>query len=118
MSQVNVNEIISELLMESLGEEWYLELAKKGSPHSYASKKNGNQRWAAKLAEKLIAKKDEYEFIGIFSEGETDSGPILEGVVYYCTEWYMKKSPYMYFEKKDACKGYLKRKKPVEYIEG
>jgi len=118
MSKVNVSEVISELLSESLGEEWYIELAKKGSPHSYASRKNGNQRWATKLAETLVTKKDEYEFIGIYTEGETASGPILEGVVYYCTEWYVKKSPYMYFEKKDACKTYLKRNKPADYIEG
>ena len=115
---ININELMSELLTEKFGEQWYLELAKVKSPHSYASKKSGNRRWAEKLAEKLLDKKDEYEFIGIFSDGETDAGPILEGVVYHCTEWYVKMSPYMYFEKKMACKGYLRSNKPEEYIEG
>mgnify|MGYP002808306388 CR=1 FL=1 len=110
--------LIFELLTEKFGEEWYLELAKKGAKFSYASKKHGNQKWAERLAEKLLDKKDEYELIGIFSEGETASGPILEGVVYHCTEWYVKKSPYMYFEKKVACKDHLRSKKPEEYIEG
>ena len=118
MSQINVNEIISELLLERLGEDWYIELAKPGAKHSYALKKGGNQRWAQKLAEKLVKDKNDYEFIGIFTEGETDSGPILEGVVYHCTESYLKKSPYMYFEKKDACKRHLRSGKPEDYIEG
>jgi len=112
------NEIISELLAEGLGLEWSIELAKPGEYHSYALKKTGNQRWAQKLAEKLVKDKNDYEFIGIFTEGETDSGPILEGEVYHCTKAYLKKSPYMYFEKKDACKTFLKSGKPQEYIEG
>ena len=115
---ININELISELLSEKFGEQWYLELAKVKSPHSQASKKNGNQRWAEGLAKKLLDKRDEYEFIGIFSDGETEEGPILEGVVYHCTEFYVKKSPYMYFEKKQACRDHLRSGKPEEYIEG
>ena len=110
--------LISELLTEKFGEEWYLELAESGSKVSYASKKHGNQKWAERLAKKLLDRKDEYEFIGIFSEGQTDEGPILEGMVYHCTDFYVKKSPYMYFEKKDACKSHLRSGKPEDYIEG
>ena len=69
--EYDINELVSELLLEKFGEEWYLELAKEKSPHSYASKKHGNQKWSARLAEKLLDKKDEYEFIGIFCEGDT-----------------------------------------------
>ena len=118
MNQVDINELVSELLSEKFGEAWYIELAKPGAKHSYALKKSGNQRWAEKLAEKLVKDENDYEFIGIYTEGVTESGPILEGVVYHCTESYLKKSPYMYFEKKDACKSHLRSGKPEDYIEG
>ena len=112
------NSAVYELLYEKLGEEWYIELADPGAKHSYASKKSGNQTWAEKKAKKLVKDENDYEFIGIFSEASSDEGPILSGVVYHCTESYLKKSPYMYFEKKDACKRHLRSGKPEDYIEG
>jgi hypothetical protein len=114
----DTNQLVSDLMFERMGEEWRLELAKSGNKVSYASKRHGSRNWAEKLAEKLLKSSDEYEFIGIFSEGESTEGPILEGVVYHCTEFYLKKSPYMYFEKKDACRYTLRTKKPTEYVEG
>ena len=107
MNQVVINELVSELILEKFGEAWYIELAKPGAKHSYALKKSGTERWAQKLAEKLVKDENDYEFIGIYTEGVTEAGPILQGVVYHCTESYLKKSPYMYFEKKDACKTHL-----------
>lgn len=113
-----ISKIVSELLTEKLGESWKLELAKKGSKFSYASKRNGTQSWASSMAKKLLKKSEDYEFIGIFSESDSSEGPILEGVVYFCTEYYIQKSPYMYFEKKDACKKTSRTNKPTYYIEG
>jgi hypothetical protein len=112
------NSAVYELLYETLGEEWYIELADPGAKHSYASKKSGNLPWAEKKAKKLVKDENDYEFIGIFSEATSAEGPILSGVVYHCTESYLKKSPYMYFEKKDACKRNLRSGKPEDYIEG
>jgi hypothetical protein len=109
---------VYELLYETLGEEWYIELAKPGAKHSYALRKSGNQAWSDKGAKKLVKDDNDYEFIGTFSEATSPEGPILMGVVYHCTESYLKKSPYMYFEKKDACKRHLRTGKPEEYIEG
>ena len=114
----DMNHLVSELIFKRMGEDWRLELAKSGNKFSYPSKKQGSRNWAERLAEKLLKSADEYEFIGIFSEGESSEGPILEGVVYYCTEFYLKKSPYMYFEKKDACRHTFRTKKPTEYVEG
>tara|TARA_A100001037_G_scaffold67550_1_gene59983 strand:+ start:22625 stop:22993 length:369 start_codon:yes stop_codon:yes gene_type:complete len=117
--RIDTNQLISELISESLGDTWKLELAATGKKFSYASKRDGNRSWADKMAKKLVKDSiEDYEFIGIFSEGESSEGPILTGVVYHCTEFYLKKSPYMYFEKKDACKIVFKTKKPTEYIEG
>ena len=109
---------VYELLYEALGEVWYIELAKPGAKHSYALRKSGNEAWSDKSAKKLVKDDNDYEFIGTFSEATSPEGPILTGVVYHCTESYLKKSPYMYFEKKDACKSHLKSGKPQEYIEG
>jgi hypothetical protein len=118
-NKIDMDQLISELLLENLGDEWKLELAKAGKKLSYASRRSGNISWAEKLAKKLVKEShDEYEFIGIFSEDDSSEGPILTGVVYHCTEFYLKKSPYMYFEKKDACRIVHKTKKPTEYIEG
>ncbi len=70
------------------------------------------------MAKKLVAKeKDGFKFIGIFSEGESTEGPIVDGYVYHCTEEYLQKAPHMHRDKKKACKTHIKSGKPVEYYE-
>jgi hypothetical protein len=106
------------LVSESLGESYKLELAKSGEKYSFETKKEGNESWSKNMANRFLKEKHKYEFIGSFTESMSTEGPILSGTVYHCTEWYIKNSPYMYFEKKEACKKNIKTNKPIDYIEG
>jgi hypothetical protein len=103
---------------ESLGERYQLELAKSGDKLSYETRTSGNESWSIKISKKFMNNKDDYEFIGSFTESPSSEGPILSGTIYHCTSWYLKNAPYMYFEKKEACKKNIKSKKPEDYIEG
>lgn len=110
-----IDELISE---DKLGETWHLEMAPNHARYSFSSKKHGNENWAKSLATKLTQKeKEDFKFIGIFSEGETDEGPIVDGYVFHCTEEYLSKAPHMHRDKRNACKRHLKTGKVEEYLE-
>ena len=65
--------IFDELIREDkLGETWKVELAPNHARYSFSSQKSGNENWAKSIANKLVQKeKEDYKFIGIFSEGES-----------------------------------------------
>lgn len=111
--------IFDELIKEDkLGETWRIELAPNHSRYSFSSKKSGNETWAKSLAMKLLKQdKDEYKFIGVFSEGETDDGPIVDGYIFHCTEEYFKNVPHLHRDKRKAIKQHLKTNKIIEYFE-
>ena len=113
------DEIIDQLIREDkLGETWKIELAPNHARYSFSSKKSGKEQWAKAVAKKLVGKeKDDFKFIGIYSEGESTEGPIVDGYVYHCTEEYLDKVPHMHRDKKIACKKHLKTGNPVEYYE-
>ena len=113
------DELIDELIKEDkLGETWRIELAPNHARYSFSSQKSGKENWATALAKKLVAKeKDGFKFIGIFSEGESTEGPIVDGYVYHCTEEYLDKVPHMHRDKKNACKQHIKTGKVTEYLE-
>lgn len=113
------DKIIDELIFEDkLGETWQLEMAPNHARYSYSSSKSGNENWAKNLANKLIQKeKEDFKFIGIFSEGETSEGPVVDGFVFHCTDEYLDKAPHMHRDKRKACKRHLKTGKVEEYLE-
>jgi hypothetical protein len=113
------DEIIDELIAEDkLGETWKLEMAPNHARYSFSSNKSGNENWAKVLATKLVKKeKEDFKFIGIFSEGESTEGPIVDGYVFHCTEEYLSKVPHMHRDKKKACKQHIKTGKVTEYLE-
>ena len=113
------DDIIDELISEDkLGENWHLEMAPNHARYSFSSSKFGNENWARKLATKLIQnEKEDFKFIGIFSEGETSEGPVVDGYVFYCTQEYLSKAPHMHRDKRNACKRHLKTGKVEEYLE-
>ena len=113
------DDIIDELIAEDkLGETWKLEMAPNHARYSYSSSKSGNENWAKKMANKLVQKeKDDFKFIGMFSEGETSEGPVVDGFVFHCTEDYLDKAPHMHRDKRKACKRHLKTGKVEEYLE-
>tara|TARA_E500000331_G_scaffold6894_1_gene6716 strand:- start:175 stop:525 length:351 start_codon:yes stop_codon:yes gene_type:complete len=113
------DEIIDELISEDkLGEAWHLEMAPNHARYSFSSSKFGNEKWAMKLANKLVKKeKEDFKFIGIFSEGETSEGPVVDGYIFHCTDEYLKKAPHMHRDKRKACKRHLKTGKVEEYLE-
>lgn len=113
------DKIIDELLAEEkLGETWKLEMAPNHARYSFSSSKSGNENWAKKMAIKLVKKEiEDFKFIGIFSEGESTEGPIVDGYVYHCTEEYLDKVPHMHRDKRTACKQHIKTGKVVEYLE-
>ena len=61
--------------------------------------------------------KEDFKFIGIFSEGESTEGPIVDGYVFHCTQEYLDKVPHMHRDKKKSCKQHIKTGKVVEYLE-
>ena len=111
--------IFDELIAEDkLGETWKLEMAPNHARYSFSSSKSGNEKWARKLAMKLLkTEKEDFKFIGIFSEGETNEGPIVDGYVFHCTEEYLDKAPHLHRDKKKACKQHIKTGKIIEYFE-
>ena len=113
------DKIIDELISEDkLGEAWHLEMAPTHARYSFSSSKSGNENWARKMANKLVQKeKEDFKFIGIFSEGETSFGPVVDGYVFHCTEEYLDKAPHMHRDKRKACKLHLKTGKVEEYLE-
>ena len=113
------DKIIDELISEDkLGETWHLEMAPNHARYSYSSSKHGNENWAKKVANKLVQKeKEDFKFIGIFSEGETSEGPVVDGYIFHCTEEYLSKAPHMHRDKRKACKRHLKTGKAEEYLE-
>jgi len=113
------DKLFDELILEDkLGETWKLELAPIHSRFSFSSKKSGNETWAKLLASKLYKKeKDNFKFIGIYSEGETEEGPIVDGYIFHCTDEYLKNTPYLHRDKKKAIKQHLKTGKVIEYFE-
>ena len=116
---MDFNCIIDELINEEkLGESWRLEMAPNHARFSFSSSKHGNENWAKKLAMKLLkTEKDDFKFIGIFSEGDTDEGPIVDGYIFHCTQEYLDKAPHMHRDKKKACKQHIKTGKIIEYFE-
>ena len=113
------DKIIDELISEDkLGETWKLEMLPNHAKYSFSSSKSGNEMWAKRLAEKLIkTEKDDFKFIGIFSEGETSEGSIVDGYIFHCTQEYLDKAPHMHRDKKSACRKHIKTGKIVEYLE-
>ena len=113
------DDIIDELIAEDkLGETWKLEMAPNHARYSYSSSKSGNENWAKNTANKLTQKeKENFKFIGIFSEGESTEGPIVDGYVFQCTQDYLDKAPHMHRDKRKACKRHLKTGKVEEYLE-
>lgn len=111
--------LFDELIREDkLGETWKVELAPNHARYSFSSKKSGNENWAKSVANKLIQKEiDDYKFIGVFSEGESSEGPIVDGYIFHCTNEYLSKAPHMHRDKKKACKTHIKTGKVVEYFE-
>jgi hypothetical protein len=110
-----IDELISE---DKLGETWHLEMAPIHARYSFSSKKHGNENWAVALATKLVKKeKDDFKFIGVFSEGETSEGPVVDGYIFHCTEEYLSKAPHMHRDKRKACKRHLKTGNIEEYLE-
>jgi len=82
-----LDDIIDELISEDkLGEAWHIEMAPTHARYSFASSKFGKENWANGVANKLVQKeKEDFKFIGIFSEGETSEGPVVDGYVFHCT---------------------------------
>ena len=113
------DQIIDELILEDkLGETWHIEMAPNHARYSYSSSKFGNENWAKSTANKLVQnEKDDFKFIGIFSEGETSEGPVVDGFVFHCTQEYLNKAPHMHRDKRKACKRHLKTGKVEEYLE-
>lgn len=113
------DQIFDELIKEDkLGETWKLELAPNHARYSFSSKKSGNENWAKSLANKISNKeKEDYKFIGIYSEGETTEGPIVDGYIFHCTDEYLSKVPHLHREKRKACKAHIKTGKVIEYFE-
>ena len=111
--------ILDELIAEDkLGETWKLEMAPNHAPYSFSSNKSGSERWARLLATKLVKKeKEEFKFIGAYSEGETSEGPVVDGYIFHCTQEYLDKAPHMHRDKKKACKRHIKTGKVEEYLE-
>jgi len=111
--------LFDELIREDkLGETWKVELAPNHARYSFSSKKSGNENWAKSIANKLVQKeKEDYKFIGIFSEGESSEGPIVDGYIFHCTQEYLSKAPHMHRDKKKAIKNHIKTGKVVEYFE-
>ena len=111
--------LFDELIREDkLGETWKVELAPNHARYSFSSQKSGNENWAKKIANKLAQKeKNDYKFIGIFSEGDSSEGPIVDGYIFHCTEEYLSNAPHLHRDKKKAIKTHLKTKKVVEYFE-
>ena len=105
--------IFDELIREDkLGETWKVELAPNHARYSFSSKKSGTENWAKSVANKLTQKeKDDYKFIGVFSEGESSEGPIVDGYIFHCTNEYLSKAPHMHRDKKKAAKHTLKQVK-------
>ncbi len=113
------DKIIDELIYEDkLGETWKLEMAPNHARYSFSSSKSGNENWAKTMANKLVQKeKEDFKFIGIFSEGDTSEGPIVDGYIFHCTQEYLDKAPHMHRDKRKACKRHLKTGKVEEYLE-
>ena len=113
------DEIIDELIAEDkLGETWKLEMAPNHARYSFSSTKSGDERWAKLLGMNLVKKeKEDFKFIGAYSEGESTEGPIVVGYVFHCTQEYLDKVPHMHRDKRKACKQHIKTGKPVEYME-
>ena len=113
------DKIIDELISEDkLGETWKLEMAPNHARYSFSSSKSGNENWAKKLAINLTKKeRDDFKFIGIFSEGDSTEGPIVDGYIFHCTQEYLDKVPHMHRDKKKACKHHIKTGKVTEYLE-
>ena len=113
------DKIIDQLIREDkLGETWKIELAPNHARYSISSKKSGNEKWAKTLATQLVSKeKLDFKFIGIFSEGESTEGPIVDGYIFHCTKEYLESAPHMHRDKKKACKQHIKTGKIVEYLE-
>lgn len=111
--------LFDELIREDkLGETWKVELAPNHARYSFSSKKSGNENWAKSIANKLVQKeKEDYKFIGIYSEGESSEGPIVDGYIFHCTQEYLSKAPHMHRDKKKAIKTHIKTGKVVEYFE-
>jgi len=111
--------LFDELIREDkLGETWKVELAPNHARYSFSSKKSGNENWARSVANKLIqTERDDYKFIGVFSEGESSEGPIVDGYIFHCTTEYLSKAPHMHRDKKKACKAHIKTGKIIEYFE-
>jgi hypothetical protein len=111
--------LIEQLITEDqLGETWRIELAPNRAKYSFSSNKSGNENWAKSLAAKLVNKeREDYKFIGIFSEGDSSEGPIVDGYVFHCTDEYLQKVPHMHRDKKKACKQHIKTGKIIEYLE-
>ena len=116
---MNFEKILDELIQEEkLGETWRLELAPNHSRYSYSSKKAGNENWAKSLASKLVKKeKEDFKFIGVYSEGETTEGPVVDGYIFHCTTEYLDKAPHLHRDKRNACKNNIKTGKVNEYFE-
>ena len=106
-----------DYIKESLGETYQLEIAKLNKKLSFETKQSGTESWSIKAAKKFLKNKNKYEFIGSFTESPSSEGPILSGTIFHCTPWYLKNAPYMYYEKKEACKQYIKTNEPTDYIE-
>lgn len=113
------DKIFDELILEDkLGETWRLELAPTHAKYSFSSSKSGDENWAKSMASKLVKKeKDDFKFIGIYSEGETEEGPIVDGYIFHSTEDYLRKTPYLHRDKKKAIKKHIKTGKVIEYFE-
>ena len=113
------DKLLDELITEDkLGETWRIEMAPNHARYSFSSSKSGNENWARTVAIKLTQKeKDDFKFIGIFSEGDSSEGPIVDGYIFHCTEEYLNNAPHMHRDKKKACKRYLKTGKIEEYLE-
>lgn len=113
------DKLFDELIYEDkLGETWRLELAPNHSKYSISSRKSGSEKWAKSIARKLTEKeKDDFKFIGIYSEGETNDGPIVDGYIFHCTDDYLKSTPHLHKDKRNAIKQHIKTGKVIEYFE-
>jgi hypothetical protein len=113
------DKILDELIAEEkLGKTWHLEMAPNHARYSFSSNKSGDERWAKLLATKLVEKeKEDFKFIGAYSEGESSEGPIVVGHIFHCTKEYLDKAPHMHRDKRNACKQHIKTGKSAEYME-